>query len=183
MTVGELLDAAGEQTYGLLVVLLALPSLIPAVNVPAAPVGGAFIMSLGWQMARGEEHPRVPERLQRYELHRGRVKEALARLENIMARLRWERLEKRALPQRWMGLLLVWTGFLLALPIFLPLANILPAAVLCIQGVALMEERPALGWVGAAGALGITVYFIVSFGAVVKGLQSVFHAVQRWVHA
>ncbi len=183
VTVGELLDAAGEQTYGLLVVLLALPSLIPAVNVPAAPVGGTFIMSLGWQMAKGHEHPRVPERLQRYELHRGRVKEALARLEQIMSKLRWERLEKRALPLRWMGLLVIWTGFLLALPILLPLANILPAAVLCIQGVALMEERPALGWLGTAGALGITIYFVVYFGAVLKGMQGVIHMVQHWVHA
>jgi hypothetical protein len=182
VTIGELLDAAGEQTYGFLVLLLALPSLIPAVNVPAAPVGGAFIMGLGWQMARGAVHPVVPARLQRYEIHRGRVKEALARLEDLMRRMRWERLEKRALPHRWMGLLLVWTGLLLALPVPLPLGNILPAGTLCVQGLALLEERPALGWLGAAGAFGITLYFGLSFGAILKGLRGAFHVVQRWVH-
>jgi hypothetical protein len=183
VTVGELLDAAGEQTYGLLVLLLALPSLIPAVNVPAAPVGGAFIMGLGWQMAKGHEHPRVPERLQRYELHKGRVKEALARLEQLMSQVKWDRLEKRALPKRSMGFLLMWTAFLLAIPVPLPLGNILPAGTLCVQGIALLEERPALGWMGAAGALGITLYFGLSFGAIVKALSAGYHRVVRWMHA
>jgi hypothetical protein len=183
VTVGELLDAAGEQTYGLLVVLLALPSLIPAVNVPAAPVGGAFIMGLGWQMARGRVHPSVPVRLQRFELHRGRVKEALARMEGLLSRLRWQRQEKRALPQRWMGLLLFVTGFLLAIPVPLPLGNILPAGTLCLQGFALLEERPALGWLGALGALGIALYFALSFGAILKALTAGIHQVLRWAHA
>ena len=142
--------------------LLALPSLIPGVNVPAAPLGGGAIMTLGWQMLRGKEHPWVPARAQRMELHPGRIKEALARLEGMLGTLGWDRLERRPLSKRWMGLLVLWTGLLLAVPVPLPFGNILPAGALCLQGSALLEERPVLGWIGVALALGITAYFALS---------------------
>ena len=183
LTLGEFMDRAGEQTYGFMVLLLALPSLIPAVNVPAAPVGGGAIMALGWQMAKGEEHPWIPERLQKMELHRGRIEEAMARLEALLGKVRWQRLERRPLSHRWMGLLIAWTGLLLAVPVPLPLGNILPAGVLCLQGLALLEERPALGWLGAFASLGVTLYFVLSFGAVVETFRKGALSFVHWIRA
>lgn len=168
VTLGALVDSAEEQTYGLLVLLLALPSLVPGVNVVGAPVGGLAIAGLGLQMMRGVERPWLPARLRRTELHKGRVKEALATFERLLGKLRLEAIERRALSRRWMGLSVAWTAILLALPVPLFFGNMAPALVLCLQGAALLEERPSLGWLAALGSLGITVYFGLSFKLILK---------------
>ncbi|HJV22785.1 MAG TPA: exopolysaccharide biosynthesis protein [Holophagaceae bacterium] len=175
LTLGEFMDRAGEQTYGFMVLLMALPGLVPGVNVVGAPVGGGIIMRMGWQMAKGQPHPWVPDRLQALELHKGRIQDALARLEDLLAKVRWQRFERRPISRRWMGLLLAWTGFLLALPVPLPFGNIAPAGVLVLQGVALLEERPVLGWLGALGSLAVTVYFALSAKLIVTELRRGIH--------
>lgn len=175
ITLGELVEVAGEQTVGLLVLLLALPSLVPVVDVAAAPLGGAAIIGLGWRMARGDAKPWLPERIREMELRKGRVKESLARVESVMARLRLDQLERRPVSQRWMGALIAWTGVLLAIPVPLPFGNILPAATLAILGIALLEERPGLGWIGALASLGITLYFALSADLIVREIRRGFY--------
>ena len=173
VTLGHVADVAAEQTCGLLVLLLALPGLIPGLNVGAAPLGGAGIMLIGLQMARGTPRPWLPPRLRRVVLHKGKVKAALARLESALERFRAHRGKRRALNLRWTGVLILWIGLLLAVPVPLPFANILPAAVLCLVGAALLEERPVWGWLGLACALVTTGYFLLSFhlvGAVARPL-------------
>ena len=179
VTLGQLAEAAHEQTCGLLVLLLALPSLVPGINVGAAPLGGLGILAIGAQMAQGSTRPWIPERVRRQNLHKGKVKEVLARFETVLGRLRLPRPKRRALNLRWTGVLIAWTGFLLALPIPLPFANILPAAVLCLVGAALLEERSAWGWLGAAAAVGNTLYFAASFDLVLKGLRAALHTLGR----
>lgn len=176
ITLGELLDAAGEQTYGLLVLLLALPNLIPGLNVGLAPVGGIGLMALGAQLAWGTTHPWMPRRIQAQRLHKGHIKNALARLETQLHRLRWRWSIQRRLSRPWMGACIAWTGFLLAIPVPLPFGNQLPAAILCLLGAALLEERPAWAWLGAIGAVATTIYFASSFELLARGLLKAFHA-------
>jgi hypothetical protein len=179
ITLGELLNAAGEQTYGLLVLLLSLPNLIPGLNVGLAPLGGLGLMTLGAQLAWGTPHPWVPKRVQTQPIHKGRIKEALARLETQLKRFRWPGAGQRPLNRRWMGACIAWTGFLLAIPVPLPFGNQLPAAILCLLGAALLEERPAWAWIGAAASIGNTLYFASSYGLIVRGCTGVFHALVK----
>ena len=179
ITLGELLDAAGEQTYGLLVLLLSLPNLIPGLNVGLAPVGGAGLMALGAQLAWGTPHPWVPRRVQAQPIHKGRIKDGLARLEAQLNRFRWGSSERRPLSRRWMGAVIAWTGFLLALPVPLPFGNQLPAAILCLLGAALLEERPTWAWIGAAASFGNTVYFASTFGLMLRTGLKAFHALVK----
>lgn len=183
VTLGHLAEVAAEQTAGLLVFLLALPSLVPGLNVGAAPLGGMAVMTLGTQMARGNARPWLPSRMRAQPLSKGRVKDALARLEGLLDRFRLRRARRRALNLRWTGVLIFWIGLLLALPVPLPFGNILPAGVLCLVGAALLEEQPAWGWLGAAGALGVTVYFFLSFDLISKAVLSGVHAAARLLGA
>jgi hypothetical protein len=181
ITLGDVMDTAREQTFGLLILLLALPSLIPGLNVGAAPVGGLAILWIGIQMALGRSTPAVPSRFRQQPIHKGRVKDALARLEGYLERLsRGPRL-RRTLNQRWMGALVAWTGFLLAIPVPLPFGNLLPAAILVLLGAALVEERPAWGWLGAAGALGSTIYFAASFDLILLACTKALAVMRHWV--
>lgn len=179
ITFGELLDAAGEQTYGLLVLLLSLPNLIPGLNVGLAPVGGIALVALGAQLAWGTAHPWVPRRIQAQPIHKGRIKNALAKLEVQLDRLRWRGAEQRPLSRRWVGACIAWTGFLLAVPVPLPFGNQLPAAILCLLGAALLEERPTWAWIGAAGSLGNTLYFAFSFDLILRAITKAFHALVK----
>lgn len=179
ITLGELLDAVGEQTYGLLVLLLSLPNLIPGLNVGLAPVGGAALIALGAQLAWGRPHPWVPQRIQAQPIQKGRIKEALAKIEYQLNRFRWRGAEQRPLSPRWMGALITWTGFLLALPVPLPFGNQLPAAILCLLGAALLEERPAWAWIGAVASFANTLYFASSFGLIARAFLKAFHALVR----
>lgn len=176
ITLGELLDAAGEQTYGLLVLLLSLPNLIPGLNVGLAPVGGIGLMALGAQLAWGTPHPWVPQRIQTQPIHKGRIKEALARLEVQLSRLRLRGSERRTLNRRWTGACVAWTGFLLAIPVPVPFGNQLPAAILCLLGAALLEERPSWAWIGALGSFGNTLYFGLSFDLILRAFRKALHA-------
>lgn len=179
ITLGELLDAAGEQTYGLLVLLLSLPNLIPGLNVGLAPVGGLGLMALGAQLAWGKAHPWVPRRVQAQPIHKGRIKDALARFETQLSRFRWRGTAQRPLNYRWMGAVIAWTGFLLAIPVPLPFGNQLPAAILCLLGAALLEERPAWAWIGTAAMLGNTLYFAFSFDLIYRASQKAFHVLVK----
>ena len=178
ITLGELLDAAGEQTYGFLVLLLSLPSLIPGLNLGLAPVGGIGLIGLGAQLFWGTPHPWVPRRVQAQPIHKGHIKNALAKFEAQLDRFRWRGAVQRPLSHRWMGTCIAWTGFLLAIPVPLPFGNQLPAAILCLLGAALLEERPAWAWIGAAASLGNTIYFASSFGFATRAILKAFHA---WV--
>ncbi len=181
VTLGQVSELAMEQTSGLLVLLLALPSLIPGLNVGAAPIGGCAIIAIGAQMARGRTRPWLPERIRRQALHKGKIKEALARLETFLDRYRLPRLRRRALNPRWTGVLIAWIGLLLALPLPLPFANVLPAGVLCLVGLALLQERPAWGWLGALAALGTTFYFAASFNLVLATVHKAWQSLARLV--
>ena len=177
ISLGELLDANGEQTYGLLVLLLSLPNLIPGLNLGLAPIGGIGIIGLGIQLAWGKPHPWVPARVQTQPIHKGRIKDALAKLETQLDRLRWPMAEQRPLNRRWVGACMAWTGFLLALPVPIPFGNQLPAAILCLLGAALLEEQTVWAWLGAAATVANTIYFASSFGLVLRACTKVFHLV------
>jgi hypothetical protein len=181
ITLGQLVDVSGRQTYGLLILLLSLPSLIPGLNVGAAPVGGLALMAIGAQLVMGVPHPKIPEKLRQQRLHKGRIKEALARFERILDRTRLRGSRHRALNQGWAGILVFWTAFLLALPVPLPFANIAPALVLCLIGAALLEERLAWGWIGAVGSFAVTVYFALSFEGVLHALHRAFLTMRHWL--
>lgn len=179
VSLGELLDAAGEQVYGLGVLLLALITFIPGV----ANFISVGTMILGAQMAMGLTHPWIPQRVQRFEMRRGRIKEAFASLEERLAPLRLKRAPKRPVNARWLGALVVWTAFLASLPILLPFANILPAAALVLLGMALLEEWPLLMWIGFAGSIGTTLYFALAIREIIQWGVGLFHWLLRFFGA
>jgi hypothetical protein len=175
VSLGELLDAAGEQVYGLGVLLLALITFIPGV----ANFISVGTMILGAQMALGLVHPWIPKRVQTFEMRRGRIKEALAKLEERLAPLRLKRAPKRPVNPRWLGALVVWTAFLASLPIPLPFANVLPAAALVLLGMALLEEWPLLFWLGLSGSLGTTIYFALALREIIQWAVGLYHWILR----
>lgn len=173
VTIRELMDAAGEQTYGLLILVSGLTSFIPGVSM----AGGLVAMVLGAQLAWGTPRPWLPERLATLTLHRGRVKDALARFEGWLLKLGSGGKPGRLLGRRTMGVVITWTAFLLAIPVppIIPLGNALPAAAICLQGAALLEERPTWAWLGLAGMVATTLYLGLSVKVISHYVMKLMH--------
>jgi hypothetical protein len=179
VTLGHLVQHAGEQTYGLLILLLALPSLVPGLNLGAAPVGGSVMMALGIQMMRGVRHPALPKRFLNQPIHKGRVKGALATFERMLLRFAPRRRIRRDLNRRWAGFLVFCTALLLALPLPIAFGNMAPALALCVFGAALLEEQPVWAWLGALSSLGVLIYFALSFDLILKACLGGWHLLRH----
>jgi hypothetical protein len=173
LTLGHLLDEAGEQVWGLSVFFLALLTFIPGV----ANVLSLATLVVGLQMLWGAPHPWLPARLRGQEIHHGRTKDLLATIERRLSWLLQKRTTRRKPSLRFAGFLVAWTAFLAALPLLLPFANALPAFALILLGVALLEEWPFLAWVGAAFSLGITIYFAFSIQQIIHWTLSLWRLV------
>ena len=171
VSIGELLDNAGEQVYGLALLLLALVTFIPGVanGISIATLG------IGLQMAWGSPHPWLPKWVQKHEMRRGRIKEFLAKVEAGLLRLGRRTAPRHRPNRRLLGLAVAWTAFLALLPLPLPMANVLPAFSLVLLGLALVEEWLILLWLGLGGSLLTTIYFSFFIREALHAISGLWH--------
>jgi len=170
-SLGALVERAGEKGFGLVFLVLSLPSALP---VPApgysTPFGVAIVL-LAFQMAAGREALWLPERLRRVRLRRslaerllGKAARFLRRLERFLhPRHRWVRSSAGRIA---IGVLIAAMGSLMIFPI--PLTNTAPAAVVFLVALGLSEEDGlatlaafALGCAAAALYAGIVALLIL----------------------
>ena len=170
ISLGKLLEEAGEQSLGLALLLLALLTFIPGV----ANVLSLVTLVLGIRMAWGSQRIWLPGMLRNRTLHRGPIKTLLARIEERIAWLASMRGPRRAPSPQATGVLVAWTALMAALPLpVLPFSNALPATALVLFGASLQEEWPALGWLGLAVTMGTTIYFGLSFHLALSAVRAV----------
>ncbi len=162
-TLGEILDALDDRAFGLSILLLAIPCLVP--GLPGAQLIALPIFLLSAQVALGRREPWLPGFLMR-----ANVKPAVlnAAADFATKRLRWmERVSRR----RWRKLSgrvgERVTGFAMALAsitIMLPIANTVPSLAITLAAVGLLQRDGrfmlagtliALIWIGLICALTI----------------------------
>lgn len=169
VSIRDVRDALADRAFGALLVIFALPNLVP-VNIPLlSAVLGLPLVLLAGQLMVGRHRPWFPDWLLRQSCSRegleSFVAHALPYLERAERLLR----PRLALITSWPGERLIGGGLLvltvvLALPI--PLGNWLPAFAITIVGLALIEKD---GLAVLAGfAVGIVSLFVA--GAVVIGI-------------
>jgi len=181
ITYGDLVNIAKEQAFGLLILLLSIPSLLPGVNLGMAPFGGLATLWIGVQMMLGRQSPKLPVGFSRHKIHKSRVGATLMKIEGYLER--FGRRDKARIPlnNRWVGLMVAWVSFLLFIPVPLPFANFAPAAILVLFGVALMERRSGWSWLAAFATLVNTVYFGFFYGLIVKACINAFRIFWHWL--
>ena len=176
ITIGEFLDPLGERAFGFLLLILAIPNLIP-VPIGVGGVMGVLVIYVGGQMLLGFEHPWLLRSMREHGMSRRRVEKFVARLTPL---LRWHehicrpRLEAltRQPAERISGLLLVATGILLALPI--PFTNYVFGVLLVLYAVALIERDGValiVAWLASvAGAIAL----LTLSGAAIEAMRKMF---------
>lgn len=173
LTIGEISREVGDRGFGLLLVILSLPSALP---VPAAGYSvpfGILLFALGIQMIIGKQRPVLPKRAESVKLG----PETAARLFKgfswmfrkiewlIRPRLSW--IGQRS-GRRFMGFLVLAMSVLMMIPI--PSTNTAPAFVIFLIGVGLTEED-GLFAIGACivGVLATALYAALVWAMIVYG--------------
>jgi hypothetical protein len=177
LTLGNLLSALGEASFGWSIVVFSLLTLLPlppgATLVTALPL----LVTTG-QMMLGYPHVRLPGRLARLRLDPEKLRRTVLRLRPVTRRL------ERVLTPRYgmvfarrnerpMGVLLFVVSFALFLPV--PLSGWFPAIALFIVGVGLVERDglvSVLGLVLGGASVLLTATIVIS---VVAGADAMLH--------
>lgn len=177
LTLGEIMGALGPQTFGVLIVLLALPNCLP-MPPPIPMICGFLLVGVALQIVFGRRTPWVPSRLLHKSVARADVARAVERALPYVRRLEhWSRSRlfffSTPLRMQLLGLafLLVALSLLTAAPI---VGQIPPGIASCLIGLGLVERDGLVVVSGlAVGAVGISLSasFVL---ALVSGLTAVF---------
>lgn len=174
VTVETILERVSTKSFGILLVILALPSALP---VPApgysVPFGIALIL-LGVQIALARETPWFPDRVLRRTVKVKENSKALDAMVKFLAffehfvRPRLRFVFSTGFIFRGLGLMVMLCGFSMCIPV--PLTNTAPAFGVFLIGLGMLEEDGLASLAGFAAsitgiALAITVLvFIAYFG-------------------
>jgi hypothetical protein len=164
VSLGEVVDVLGENTYTLLVLLLALPFVTPVSLFGLSTAFGAAIAYFGIRLACGLQ-PRFPDRFRARRLPPRFFGTLLRAAEQVIRRLerctrpRLASLTAGGLAHRTIGGAIVVAAGLLALPLPVPFTNTFPAlAILCLA-TGLIEDDGGMVLAGFGFLLLSALYF------------------------
>lgn len=180
VTVGEVVDRVRERSFGLLLVLVGLPAMIPIFPPGASAVIGTIYILLGLQMIVARKRVWLPKRIRNYRMSPKMV----AGLQNKGAWL-FSRIERFTRPRldfvradiavSVVALVVIGLGIVLFFPI--PLMNTAPAFALVLVGVGMMNRDGVMVLVGAALGAGLIVTVIFAIDV----LKDLMVSIRNWI--
>lgn len=177
-TLSELNEQLKEQSLGMLIVLLSVPSALP---IPAAGYStpfGLLLMWIGFLLIRGKQQIQLPKRWlhKRFKLSKKIVSFGIKYITFLEKFVHPNRAAYlcRLLNYRWIGINIVILAFIMALPI--PLTNTVPAEVILLFGLGLLEnDGLVLLTAQVFSAVLIALYATAAFWIATFGLESLQH--------
>lgn len=153
ISLADMMEHFGRRSYGLIMLALALPNMIPIYIPGLSVICGLPIMILGYQLARQQPHPTLPKFLMtksfaRSDLNRVFVRAvpALQRVEAVL-KPRWGHMTTPSVETA-VGLAAMTLSLFMLLP--LPMTNIGPAIGIAVLSLGLVEEDGLFIAIGAA---------------------------------
>jgi len=187
ITLNELLERTEGRGFYLVVILLALPFIVPLSIPGVSTVLGLSVSLLSIKLAFGAQ-PRLPK------LMGNRRLSPKVQRRVVNGSVRFLRLvEKLVKPRRtpWMttrparfvnAILMAIMGLFLALPFppLPPLTNALPCYCIILLAVSMMEEDGVTIWFAYALVVGTIVYLVAIIGLLQAAAVEAWKAVQHW---
>ncbi len=164
------MNRIAERGFGLLFVILALPTLFPLLPPGSAATIGFIYILIGAQMLFGRTSPWLPQRVRNYHLSEqtaNKLRERSVRVFKTVERFsspRWLFMEK-IFVLRFVALTIVLLGFILLTP--LPFMNTLPAFAVLLLGTGLLNRDGVLLLLGLLISFGL-------FSFIYFGLSAIF---------
>jgi hypothetical protein len=185
-SIGELTEAVGEKGFGLLLIVLSLPSALPVPAPGYSTPFGIVIALIAMQMLMGRQTVWLPERLQRIRIKPSLAKKMIGaatkflRTVEHLIRPRQQWIRSR-IGQAGLATVILIMACLMMLPI--PLTNTLPAMVIFLIGVGLSEEDGLLA-IGAfaVGCVAVVLYGYIIYLVLTQGPEAV-DGIKDWIKA
>ena len=154
LSLGEIRDRMDERAFGLMILILAIPCLVPALyGVPQ--IVGIPILILAGQMLAGRVEPWLPEAVLRRRVSKAwleRMADFATKRMGWFARLSRPRLTVFA--EGWAERAAAFFMILATLTIVLPMTNTVPSVALTLMSVGLIQRDGLFVAAGAAVATG-----------------------------
>lgn len=185
-SVGHIIQEIGEKGFGLIFLILSLPSALPVPAPGYSTPFGIMIALLALQMLIGRKQIWLPQRLRSVRLKPSLARSMLGAINRflhyverfIRPRQRWIR---SRLGQSSLALVIIIMAALMILPI--PLTNTLPAMVIFLIGVGLCEEDGLLTIAAfAIGILAIALYLYIIYIFITQGPAAI-ESLKDWIKA
>lgn len=169
---GTVTQALGDRAFGLLVLIFALPNIIPMIP-GVSTISGVVIAIVGLQMLIGRRDPWLPAFVAERSLPRAETASMIARTIPWIEKL--EAVAKpravfmtRGLMRMLIGAMFVLLGVVLALPLSW-IGNFPPGVALLVMSVGFLEEDGLLVGLGHILGLLATLLVVVIVGGVIAG--------------
>jgi hypothetical protein len=165
LPLGELLEGAGEQGFGLISGLLTLPLLIPVPIAGFSTLLGSGVILMGLQLALGFDRPHLPLSIARREISAKVSQSLLKALNRVLrplerlTRTRFLSISRNPILRRMLGLCLAWNAVLMALPLPIPFTNQLPAYTIIVLSIGIFESDGFLLLFGYGMTIATTIFF------------------------
>lgn len=177
ISLGHLTDMLGDRGFGLLVLIFALPNIIPMIP-GVSTVSGVVIAIVGLQMLAGRHKPWLPLFVAERTLPRAQLAAMVdrtigwvARLERV-ARPRWLVMTRGPM-HALLGAMFILLGGILALPLSW-IGNFPPGVALVVLSVGFLEEDGVLVALGHAIGIFATVLVLALVAALVAAAVASF---------
>ncbi len=174
VTLGELVDRLHRRGFGLVMIVLALPTLIPILPPGSAAAIGLLYILLSVQMLIGLDRVWLPSRAHAYRLRPRAIRALRQRGVPFLRRIeRFSRPRSVPFDERIMARIVALAVFVLGVVLLspLPFLNTLPALSVLILGVGLLNRDGV--FLAAGFLLTAVVLLIIAFG--VSGLIALFN--------
>jgi hypothetical protein len=186
ITLGDVVRRIGDRGFGLLLLVLSLPSALPVPAPGYSTPFGILIAILALQMLAGRHSPWLPQRAAAMKIHGKFADQMLAFAGKFFARVeflirpRWRWVGSRG-GKAFLGVLVLLMACLMILPI--PLTNTFPAFVIFLIGIGLTEED-GLACLGAAflGVVSVLLYALVVYFFLRFGMEGI-EMIKDWIRS
>lgn len=163
VSIGDLIEFFGSRAYGVLIILFALPSLLPGI----AALTGFALLIFSLQMAIGIGKPFMPAFIANYKIEKSALEKAVHLVSKYLLKI-----EKYFLPRytylnkkpaiRLMGLVVAVQAFLIMIP--LPLSNLFPSIFLILLAISILQKDGLMAFLSCLIAIAYTVaYALVAY--------------------
>ncbi|MBK7999583.1 MAG: exopolysaccharide biosynthesis protein [Verrucomicrobia bacterium] len=188
VSLNHLLEKTDGRGFYLVVILLALPFIIPMAIPGVSTVLGLSVSLLSFKLAFGVQ-PRLPKLMgdrtlspdYQRKVIKGSVK--IVRIVEKFARPRRTPWMTTRIARSFNALLMTLMGLLLALPFppFPPLTNALPCYCIILLAASMMEEDGVMIWFAYLLSLGTVIYLALNIFVIFEAVKKSIELLRGWL--
>lgn len=182
-SLGEIVESMRHSGFGLVMIFLCLPFLQPIPMAGLSTALGFLIILLSVQMILQRKSLWLPAKLSQTQISEKTGKslvDAAAKFFKFVETFVKPRLEFIARRERLIGVAILISAGLLALPIPIPLSNMICAVPIVLMALALLERDGLLALFGFFGVTFAAVFHIGLFLLGFEGLKLLWEKVLHW---